>query len=406
MNKAVQRTIKLRADKNGSVAVPDSIHLMSTGHWHTPWHGAFEMTVADLGEMVTNFDLGIGLVEGSSKAPINYGHDQGGKAAGWIVKLRVEGEELWGDIEWTPAGRKALEEGEYRYISPEWNPRDYPWENPQIEGEFVENVFCGAALTNIPLFTKLKPVMASRDAANGTSEIKAKQGEDMDLSEVRVKKLEELTDEEKAFLAEHKEELTDEERQAFELVDDPETPEEPETPEQEEEEAPQEPESPEEPEAAGTPEEPDHIEGAAKPLSITADQLAQLQADAKAGREAKEELLRVRLEASVNEHVNRGAIKADQSTEAVEILMASTDAQRDRLVKFMASLPSNELITNGEIGKDNATDVVPADQLMAKAQERVASSNGKLTLSAAIIEVAKSDPELAKQYETSQKKGA
>ena len=42
----------------------------------------------------------------------------------------------------------------------------------------------------------------------------------MDLSEVRVKKLEDLTDEEKAFLTEHKADLTDEERTTFQLVDE------------------------------------------------------------------------------------------------------------------------------------------------------------------------------------------
>ena len=79
MNNAEQRTIKLKADKNGSVAVPDSIHLMSTGHWHTPWHGAFEMTSTDLQEMVDNFDKGIGLVEGSNKAPITTGTTRAAK---------------------------------------------------------------------------------------------------------------------------------------------------------------------------------------------------------------------------------------------------------------------------------------------------------------------------------------
>lgn len=83
---------------------------------------------------------------------------------------------------------------------------------------------------------------------------------------------------------------------------------------------------------------------------MTAAEITQLQADAKAGREAQQELLKTRLTASVTEHVARGAIKSDQAGEAVAILMASTEAQRDRLQSFIASLPSNTLITAGEVG--------------------------------------------------------
>jgi Mu-like prophage I protein len=157
-SKAVRQLIKIEADAQGSYAVPARIHLMSAGKWQTPYHGNFEMTPGDLSQMVANFNDGVGLVDESKRAPINYGHDQGGKAAGWINNLALEGDELWGDIEWTPAARQAMIDGEWRYISPEWNPRSVPWQNPQVDGEEVDNVFNGAALTNIPLFTKLKPL--------------------------------------------------------------------------------------------------------------------------------------------------------------------------------------------------------------------------------------------------------
>ena len=213
-HKAVQRLISLKADANGNVVVPDRINLMNVGHWHTPWHGAFEMTPSDLADMVINFENGVGAVEGSKKLPINYGHDISGKAAGWITKLTLEnnGSELWGDIEWTPHGKEMLATAEFRYISPEWNPRDFPWENPEIEGEFVDNVITGAGLTNIPLFKKLQPIMASEDAGRSDTS-KQDEGGDMDLEQVRVKKPEDLTEDEKAFLDEHKADLTDDERE-------------------------------------------------------------------------------------------------------------------------------------------------------------------------------------------------
>lgn len=367
MNKAVQRIIKLKADTNGNVAVPDSINLMKTGHWHTPWHGAFEMTAADLAEMVSNFAKGIGLVEGSNRAPINYGHDQGGKAAGWINNLRVEGEELWGDIEWTPAGRKALEDGEYRYISPEWNPRDFPWENPQVEGEFVDNVFNGAALTNIPLFTKLKPVMASRDAANGGSDTSnVNEGEDMDLSQVRVKKLEELTDEEKAFLAEHKDELTEEERQAFGLTeaessDDATEEESTEEANTDEEQATEEDETTDgEAEDEGTDDTTgSDLKGSAKPVTIAADKLAQLEADAKEARQLRADKAKSEAQTVMASAIDTGRVKQDQEDAGVELLLADRDG---KFKAFIEALPENKLLAGDKGKAAGDDDVVITDQ--------------------------------------------
>lgn len=39
-------------------------------------------------------------------------------AAGWIKKLRVQDGAIWGDVEWTEAGAKAVASGAWRYISP------------------------------------------------------------------------------------------------------------------------------------------------------------------------------------------------------------------------------------------------------------------------------------------------
>ncbi|ROS29595.1 Mu-like prophage I protein [Rathayibacter sp. PhB127] len=315
---------------------------MSAGHWHTPWHGAFEMTSDDLADMVTNFEAGVGLVaENKNRAPLNYGHDMGGKAAAWITGLFLEndGTELWGSVKWTREGARSLKEEEYAYISPEWNPRDFPWENPEVEGEFVDNVFTGAALTNIPLFKKLKPVMASRDAGGSD---KHNEGASMDLATLRAKKADELTDEEKAFLAEHKTELTDDERTAFGLVEET-------ADEKEAREAAEKADADAKAEAdRKAAEDAKGVQASAH--GLTASQIAQLQADAKAGREAQQELLKTLLTASVTAHIERGAIKSDQLDSAVSLLMASSDAQRTALSTFLDALPANKLIASAPSG--------------------------------------------------------
>lgn len=370
-SKAVRQLIKIEADAQGNVDVPSRIHLMSAGNWKTPYHGNFEMTASDLSQMVEHFNQGIGLVDNSGRAPINYGHDQGGKAAGWINNLAVEGEDLWGDIEWTPAAKQSLLDGEWRYISPEWNPRTVPWQNPQVAGEEVENVFNGAALTNIPLFTKLKPVMASRDASHGVSDnsIKANEGEDMDLSEIRVKTLDELTDEEKAFLVEHKDELTEEELKAFALVDAEEEAETETTEETAEEAATEETadeaEATEETEQAESTEEaaevvveePTQVEASQKPQSISAARLAQLEAAEVRARELEASIATSQAQAIMASAIASGKVKSDQAEAGVALLLASHGDQRAQLEAFIAALPESKLLAD-EQGTSNPGEVI------------------------------------------------
>ncbi|MBJ8343949.1 phage protease [Antrihabitans sp. YC2-6] len=346
-HKAVQRIIAIKADADGNP--PESIHLLSAGHWHTPWHGAFEHTTSDLAQMVVNFGQGIGLVKqknGAYEAPINKGHDTTGPAAGWITGLRLEnnGAELWGDVRWTKEGSRALREEEYKFISPEWNPRDFPWEDPENEGVFVDNVLSGAGLTNTPLFKKLQPVMASQDA--GGSDKQIKEGGDMDLAALRAKNAEDLTDDEKAFLAEHKSDLTEDELKKFGLTEDVES------------------KSKEEEESNGN-NKPDLTkEASAKIHGLSAAQVKQLQADAKAGREAQQELLKTKLTASVESHISRGAIKQDQTGDVVDLLMASSESQREKILKVLDGLPENKAITAGEkgTGRESEDDVKITDE--------------------------------------------
>lgn len=199
----------IKADKNGNV--PTTINLLKAGSWNTPWHGDFELTGDDLEEMAGHFGEGIGLVDEDEKqAPLNYGDLAGDKAAGWMKRLYVQAVNgtaaLLADVEWTPAAVQAIKDGEWKYISPEFNPRGWPWEDPEQEFTFVDNVLTGAALTNIPLFKKLKPIRASRippftavTASQPGGGDKHNQGEPMKLEDILAKQVSERTEEEKAL---------------------------------------------------------------------------------------------------------------------------------------------------------------------------------------------------------------
>lgn len=388
--------VSIKADASGNA--PTDIELLRTGTWHTPWHGDFEITLADLHEFAANFAKGIGLVEGDAKLPINYAHESWDKAAAWASKVRVDEDRealVAADIEWTPKAIEALRDGEWRYLSPEFNPRGFPWEDPEAEFEFVDNVITGAALTNIPLFKKLKPIMASRVPSKKTKKADVtsgdgnnhNQGESMKLEDILAKQVSERSDEEKAFLSDHAAELTDEQRTQV----DAEVAETVETTETEEVE-----EAATTPVATGTPVAASTVTG----VQISQDELDKLRADAQAGRDAKAELERTKAEGIVASAVKDGRIKSADKEGWVKQLLASRGDNRTTLESLLASLPVNEELGKelGDAGQSVSTDA--SEELHAKvvASVKASADKGKvLAYSIARREVLAADADLAKR---------
>ncbi|MCO4274273.1 phage protease [Pseudarthrobacter sp. HLT3-5] len=350
--KGFHNLVKISADAEGNA--PKTIELLRSGKWNTPWHGDFEITPEDIQQYVLNAANGVGLVAADPKVPINYGHASYDKAAAWIPRIYAsdDGQALLGDPDWTPAAAQAIKDGEWKYISPEFNPTSWPWEDPEEEFRFVKNVITGAALTNIPLFKKLKPITASRlptkvvnadQTGNGDNH----KGETMTLEEIRAKQVAELNDEEKSFLAEHKSELTAEELKTYGLEEEApaETPETPEVPEQK-------------PETPTAPIEASAIKG------ITDEEIAQLRADAQAGIEAKKQLAENEARNFIKASITSGRVKSDQQENAVKLLLASKGEQRTALESFINALPENKLLGDEKgSGKGEAeTEVVITDE--------------------------------------------
>lgn len=370
-NNRIITRVNIKADAQGNA--PTSIQLLHSGSWFTPWHGDFEITEGDIHEYVTNFEAGTGLVKDSKKAPINYGHKAGEKAAAWITGLYVQEADgvtsLWGNVSWTPEGERSIKEDEYCYISPEFNPRSLPWEDPEQEWHFVPNVLTGAGLTNIPLFKKLKPVMASARPDGNNSN----QGEPMKfkLEEVRVKKASDLSADEKAFLETKKSELNEAELKSFGITADA---------------------APEKKPTAKKPVQASAVEGQ---VTISADALAKLQADAAQGVEAAQKLARNEASAFAVARVSAGQIKSDQKDTLVKILLASKGDTRAELETFVQGLPENKIITAGELGSgEGGEGTTASEQLTSKASKIVADSNGKVQFAEAIKQVLASDGDL------------
>lgn len=391
--------VKIKADRNGEA--PTTINLLKAGTWNTPWHGDFELTGEDLNEMAKNFGEGVGLVvEDSVKAPVNYGHMMADKAAGWIKRVYVSAVDgtaaLLGDVEWTPAAEQAIKDGEWAYLSPEFNPRGCPWEDPEQEFTFVDNVLTGAALTNIPLFKKLQPITASRvpptkavKASRGSEESdKSNQGERMNVEELRAKEVKDLTDEEKQFLVDNKAELTEDERKALGVEDAPVETQAP---------APAETPAPVETEAPAPAGDGGPIEA-----SAIAGRVSELEKQLKASRE-EADALRTKIDTKeVNEFLNAriaaGQIKQDQRESWANTLLASRGDARKALETQLEALPANEAIGKevGDAGRD--AKVEASKELHQKVVEKIAASReaGKVqTYYQAQKEILASDTALA-----------
>lgn len=359
----------LKANTDGTF--PTEIEIAKTGYWSTPWHGEFELTQSDFDMAVLQFQAGKYRVNGSEPLPGTLDHNGGESPAAFRITdiYRVE-DTLWATVTWTELGKEKLARDEYRYISFEYCTRANPMPNPQNSNEIFVNVVTGATLTNDPLFKDLKPVLASARSGDRDNQ----EGDDMDLKLIRAKKLEDLSGEEKAFLEANKADLTDDERTAFGItVEATETDDEKAKREADEKAA-----ADKEAADKAAADEAQKLEASTKGMSATQKaefvklqaSVKALEADAKAGREARTELLRNQLTASVKANVDRGAIKSDQLTAGVDLLMASSEGDRAKLTAFLDALPTNELLKaeagHGGEGKEDDIELTPEELALAE----------------------------------------
>jgi phage I-like protein len=116
-------------------------------------YGKIKMTVERAQNMARNI---ISKVRGIDLA-IDYGHDSGGEAAGWVTSAEARHDGLWLFVEWTEAAASAIREGKYRYFSPEYVDE---WIHPQSLEKF-KDVMVGGGLTNRPFLKNILPVNLS-----------------------------------------------------------------------------------------------------------------------------------------------------------------------------------------------------------------------------------------------------
>lgn len=371
------RPSRIQADTSGNL--PTSFELLKVGMWRTPNHGDIMIMPDDLQEYVDNWKEGYGVSGNNTlKLPINFNHDEGGKAAGWF-NLAIEGDTLMAvDVEWTVSGAEGLKNGEWKCISAEfWPAGRGGWPDPLDYDNYVDNVIDGAALTNIPLFSQLKPVMASATSGKGddnnqvffitASKNKEKSKMAVSIEEVRGKKVSELNEEQKAFAAEHKADFTADEQKALGLEVAAPAPDAPAADDPKPDE--QKPNTEENPVNTPASEVPAQVAASLKSgesVVVKASTLKSLEETDKAYRNDKAREI-------VKAHVARGALKADQIDVWSGKLVASVGSERVELEKMLKDLPDNQ-VAAAKIGSEKDEEEMQEEQLHIKTKNKLEAS--------------------------------
>jgi phage I-like protein len=150
--------------------VSKGVTMAVGGKFVHPFWGEFNLSEEVLRQFKRNFDR---KVLGTDVA-IDERHDRG-RAMGWIKNVHSPKSQeyngknylaLLGDIEWTPEGRKLLEDKIYKYFSPEFGT--YVEADGKTEHN---NVLLGGALTNRP-FLKMMPSVKFEDDVKPAGTVK------------------------------------------------------------------------------------------------------------------------------------------------------------------------------------------------------------------------------------------
>lgn len=153
-----------------AVAADGWVQLSPVGEFP---HGSGVVQVVDAGALQR-------LVEGfAGDVLLDFDHESSdpGKrttAAGWIVEVEAREDGLWGRVRWSAVGERALENGEYRFVSP-------VWEVVSLGGDRVRPVrLLEAGLTNKPNLKGLRAI-ANREETFGAGAPETKKKEMMKL---------------------------------------------------------------------------------------------------------------------------------------------------------------------------------------------------------------------------------
>lgn len=413
----------ITADDKGNVQLPEEIEMLVEGQWDTPYHGYFQVSRDDLSEYKQHFDAGI-----RKGVPIDLEHNTIGGAAAWIESVEVKASSadpmkmaLWGKADWTDKGEQALKSREYRFFSPEFC--DHGYEDPET-GDFYNNVLIGGGLTNRPLFKKLQALRASDTNGGGDDKLTTDQRNNiiylseenaMQLKDLLEKKPADLTADEAKFVKEHQSELTDEQKTAFADVlkdsDDDKDKDDKKDKQDDKDKSDKKDKDAADDDDADDDASKQASDKGKKGVTISASELKQLREDAKAGKQASEELAAKK----ASDHIQGKAF----SDKGMKLPIAAKDSvtefyltlnknQRQAFDKIVDSLPKSKMFYDLSSTKPaNGGEGTALEQVRKKANDLIDDAKKKKqagdkvvvpTYGQAVSKVLASDSDLKQRY--------
>lgn len=381
-------------ENEAAVSIPDTIHLIPIGQWEHDLYGPILITAADIREFAQNFNAKI-----RKGVPITAGHEGFAElpATGWISQVEARDNGLWGMVEWNDIGKEALSDKQYKFFSPEFY-RDY--EDPETH-QLYRNVITGGALTKSPYFKELEAIVFSEPKL--IKKFSNNEKDTMDLATILAKPIESLDDAEKAFIKEHKAELTPEQLTSHTAIVD-----EAKAETDEEKTAREEKEKGDANEAAGL-----NRDGSAKEqvqasekVQISAAELAILRSQADEGAKAFAELKKAKLSESVKaltfSNTNKSGKFLPKSTDTLRAFIETlNDAQHAKFTALIAELPTQ--VQFAEIGTGAGTEGTAKAEVDAKIEQKLTAAEkaGKpMKYSEALKEVMSENEGLEERFDS------
>ena len=386
--------------------MPSEIQILQVGKWNHPAYGPIIITKEDISLFKENFDKKV-----RRDIPITEGHESFDEkpAVGWFTELIDKGDDgLYASVDWTEKGKTLLSEKSYKYFSPEFYSE---YEDPETR-EIYENVLVGGALTNKPYFKTLDAVVLSEHLINNKLNFS-----DMNIEEILAKKVEELSAEEKTFLNENVEKLTDDQKETFKTVieEEKETEEEKTAREEKEKTEAEEKEKTEKEEAdKKAAEEKEAAEKSAEEkidasefkmdekgnVIMTPGQAKALTEKANKGFEASEKLIKAEVKAFsdkliFSEQNSKGKVLPKDEKKLFSFMLELTEAQRKTFAELVESIPAKQLFK--EEGDGNAAGGTAFKEIETKVASLM-SEDKALKYSDAVAKVCSENKELADRY--------
>jgi phage I-like protein len=146
------------------------IQIAALGDYEDSRYGNFSITAADVDDWRKNMSVLPGGEVLIDRDHMSERKPRNSEAMGWLSNVRVDGEKVLADARWTPAGKKAIKTGAYKFVSVAYGD----FENEH--GQTISNTLCSVGLTNRPALTGLPAISlaAPQRVAAATAALKPK----------------------------------------------------------------------------------------------------------------------------------------------------------------------------------------------------------------------------------------